>query len=140
MLTSDFHPRHQRCNRRLAQQRSIVIPYSYGRKKHAIAVLIDYVLGGGVKDCYPVDYTTSLRDHYRKVGAQPDLMFSELDGAQARQILASALSRQPCPVDPEQAEDVENYIDLLRARVERLPLPADAVASRIIPNTAGANA
>jgi len=107
------------------EQRSIVIPYSYGRKKHAIAVLIDYVLGGGIKDCYPVDYTTSLRDHYRKIGAQPDLMFSELDGAQARQILAAALSRQPCPADPEQAEDVENYIDLVRARVARLPLPAE---------------
>ena len=106
------------------EQRSIVIPYSYGRKKHAIAVLIDYVLGGGIMDCYPVDYTTSLRDHYRKIGTQPDLMFSELDGAQARQLLAAALSRQPCPANPEQAEDVENYIDLLRARVEQLPLPA----------------
>jgi hypothetical protein len=105
------------------EQRSIVIPYSYGRKKHAIAVLVDYVLGGGIKDCYPVDYTTSLRDHYRKIGTQPDLIFTELDGAEARQILASALSRQPCPADPEQAEDVENYIDLLRARVEQLPLP-----------------
>jgi len=87
-------------------------------------VLIDYVLGGGIKDCYPVDYTTSLRDDYRKVGAQPDLMFSELDGAQARELLASALSREPCPADPEQAENVENYIDLLRARVELLPPPA----------------
>ncbi|HUB38853.1 MAG TPA: plasmid pRiA4b ORF-3 family protein [Streptosporangiaceae bacterium] len=105
------------------EQRSIVIPYGYGRKTHAIAVLIDYVLGGGIKDCYPVDYTTSLREDYRKIGAQPDLMFSELDGAQARQILATALSREPCPADPDQAEDVENYLDLLRARVELLPLP-----------------
>lgn len=112
------------------EQRSIVIPYSYGRKTHAIAVLIDYVLGGGIKDCYPVDYTTSLREDYRKIGAQPDLMFSELDGAQARQILAAALSREPCPADPDQAEDVENYLDLLRARVELLPLP---------PATSGAN-
>jgi Plasmid pRiA4b ORF-3-like protein len=106
------------------EQRAIVIPYSYGRKKHAIAVLIDYVLGGGIKDCYPVDYTGSLRDDYRKIGEQPDLMFSDLDGAQARQILNAALSREPCPADPEQIEDVENYIDLLRARVELLPPPA----------------
>jgi hypothetical protein len=106
------------------EQRAIVIPYSYGRKKHAIAVLIDYVLGGGIKDCYPVDDTGSLRDDYRKIGEQPDLMFSDLDGAQARQILDAALSREPCPADPEQIEDVENYIDLLRARVELLPPPA----------------
>jgi Plasmid pRiA4b ORF-3-like protein len=105
------------------EQRAIVIPYSYGRKKHAIAVLIDYVLGGGIKDCYPVDYTGSLRDDYRKIGEQPDLMFSDLDGGQARKILDAALSREPCPADPEQIEDVENYIDLLRARVELLPLP-----------------
>ena len=103
------------------EQRAIVIPYSYGRKKHAIAVLIDYVLGGGIKDCYPVDYTGSLRDEYRKIGEQPELMFGDLDGAQARQILDAALSREPCPADPEQIEDVENYIDLLRARVELLP-------------------
>jgi hypothetical protein len=111
------------------EQRSIVIPYSYGRKKHAIAVLIDYVLGGGIKDCYPVDYTTSLRDDYRKIGAQPDLMFSDLDGGQARQILEAALSREPCPADPDQTEDVENYLDLLRARVELLPRPAAASKS-----------
>jgi hypothetical protein len=106
------------------EQRSIVIPYSYGRKKHAIAVLIDYVLGGGIKDCYPVDFTASLRDDYRKIGAQPDLMFSDLDGAQAREILDVALAREPCPADPDQTEDVENYLDLLRARVALLPRPA----------------
>jgi hypothetical protein len=104
------------------EQRAVVVAYGYGRKKHAIAVLIDYVLGGGIKDCYPVDYTTSLRDDYRKIGAQPDVIFSELDGAQARQILQAALSREPCPADPEQVEDVENYLDLLRARVELLAL------------------
>src|SRR5262249_16857492 len=93
------------------EQRSIVIAYSYGRKKHAIAVLIDYVLGGGIKDCYPVDYTSSLRDDYRKIGAQPDVFFTDLDDGQARQILEGALSREPCPADPEQVEDVENYLD-----------------------------
>lgn len=111
------------------EQRAIVVAYGYGRKKHAIAVLIDYVLGGGIKDCYPVDYTNSLREDYRKTGAQPDVIFSEFDGAQARQILQAALSRQPCPADPEQVEDVENYIDLLRARVELLS-PAAVATSK----------
>jgi hypothetical protein len=106
------------------EQRAIVVVFGYGRKKHAIAVLIDYVLGGGIKDCYPVDYTPSLRDDYRKVGAQPDVIFSELDAAQARQLLQEALARQPCPADPEQVEDVENYLDLLAARVELLSPPA----------------
>ena len=102
------------------EQRAIVVVYSYGRKKHAIAALIDYVLGGGIKDCYPVDYTSSMRDDYRKIGAQPGVIFSDLGRAEAGQILAAALSRLPCPADPEQAADVENYLDLLRARVELL--------------------
>jgi len=117
------------------EQRSIVITYSYGRKKHALAVLIDYVLGGGIKDCYPVDYTSSLRDDYRKIGGQPDLLFTDLEGGEARQILAAALSREPCPADPEQVEDLENFLDLLAARVELLPPP---VATRIRPRTTAA--
>jgi hypothetical protein len=116
------------------EQRSIVIPYSYGRKKHAIAVLIDYVLGGGIKDCYPVDFSAGLRDDYRKIGGQPDLMFSDLDGAQARQILDAALTREPCPADPDQMEDVENYLDLLRTRVALLP----AAPSKTGPGKTGA--
>ncbi len=110
------------------EQRAIVVVYGYGRKKHAMAVLIDYVLGGGIKDCYPVDYTSSLRDDYRKIGAQPDVIFNELDAAEAGQILQAALSRQPCPTDPDQVEDVENYLDLLAARVELLSPPATLVS------------
>lgn len=104
-------------------QRSIVLVFSYQREKHALVVLVDYLLGGGIKDCYPLDYTSRLRDYYREVGADPDLRFSDLDTGTAREILDDALSRQPCPVDPEQIQHVENYIDLLRARVELLPRP-----------------
>jgi hypothetical protein len=107
-------------------QRSIVLAFSYARKKHAVVVLIDYLLGGGIKDCYLADYTSRLRDEYRKVGAQPDLRFTDLDAATAREILQEALSKDPCPVEPDQIQDVENYIDLLRARVELLPLRSTA--------------
>ena len=102
-------------------QRSIVVVFSYGRKKHAVVVLIDYLLGGGIKDCYLVDYTSKLRDEYRKAGADPDLRFTDLDTETAGEILGQALSSDPCPVEPDQIQDVENYIDLLRARVELLP-------------------
>ncbi len=106
------------------EQRSIVLVFSYARKKHALVVLVDYLLGGGIKDCYLLDYTSSLRDYYRTIGADPELRFSDLDTGTAREILDEALSRQPCPVEPDQIQDVENYIDLLRARVELLPRPA----------------
>jgi hypothetical protein len=106
------------------EQRSIVVSFSYARKKHAVVVLIDYLLGGGIKDCYLADYTSELRDAYRKAGAHPDLRFSDLDGATARKILEEALARDPCPVEPDQIQDVENHLDLLRARVELLPRPS----------------
>ncbi len=102
-------------------QRSIVVVFSYARKKHAVVVLVDYLLGGGIKDCYLVEYSSRLRDEYRKAGADPDLRFSDLDAETARGILEEALSRDPCPVEPDQIQGVENYIDLLRARVEVLP-------------------
>jgi hypothetical protein len=102
-------------------QHSIVLVFSYGPKKHALVVLIDYLLGGGVKDCYVLDYTSSIRDYYRTVGADPDIRFSDLDTGTAREILEGALSKEPCPVEPDQIEHVQNYIDLLRARVGLLP-------------------
>lgn len=123
-------------------QRSIVLVFSYARKKHALVVLVDYLLGGGIKDCYLLDYTSRLRDYYRTIGADPELKFSDLDAGTAREVLDEALSRQPCPVEPDQIQDVENYIDLLRARVELLPrraAPAQAKTTRAAATaTAGA--
>jgi hypothetical protein len=103
------------------EQRSVVLAFRYGRKQHALIVLIDYVLGGGVKDCSVVDYTDGLRRNCHALGSEPDVRFSDLGGAQAREILDAALAAPPCPLHPDQAEDVENYLDLLAARVALLP-------------------
>jgi hypothetical protein len=103
------------------EQRSMVITFRYGRQTHALVVLIDYLLGGGVKDCYVADYSESLRAQYQKLGRDPDIVFTDLDAGQARAILIRALSREPCPVELDQIEDVENFLDLLRARVAVLP-------------------
>jgi hypothetical protein len=114
-------------------QLSTVLVFSYAGKRHALIVLTDYLLGGGIKDCYLVDYTSKIRDYYRTTGADPDLSYSDLDTVLAREILDEALSKEPCPVNPEQIEHVENHIDLLRARVELLPLraaPAQTAATR----------
>ena len=103
------------------EQRSMVVSFRYGRKAHAIVVLIDYLLGGGIKDCYVADYSESLRTEYRKIGRDPEVIFSDLDPAEARAILAQALTRPTCPAEPDQMEDVEDYISLLVARVAALP-------------------
>jgi len=107
-------------------QRSVVLVFGYAGQKHALVVLVDYLLGGGVKDCYLVDYTSTIRDYYRTVGADPELKFSDLDTGTAREMLDEALSKEPCPVEPDQIEHVDNFIDLLRARVELLPRGAPA--------------
>ncbi len=109
------------------EQRSMVVTFRYGRKAHALIVLIDYLRGGGIKDCYLADYTEALHQEYRKVGQDPEIVFSDLSPAEARAILVQALSREPCPVELDQIDDVEDYIDLLRARVAVLPA---AVARR----------
>jgi hypothetical protein len=104
------------------EQRSMVVSFRYGRKAHALVVLIDYLLGGGIKDCYVADYTEALRDEYQKIGRDPEVIFSDLDPAEARAILARALTSPTCPTEPDQVEDVEDYISLLVARVAALPV------------------
>jgi hypothetical protein len=106
------------------EQRSMVITFRYGRKAHALVVLIDYVLGGGIKDCYVADYTDSLRDEYRRIGRDPEVIFSDLNPGEARAILSQALTRPICPAGPDQVEDVDDYISLLAARIAVLPEPS----------------
>jgi hypothetical protein len=108
------------------EQRSMVLTFSYDRKQHAVVALIDYLLGGGIKDCYVADYTESIRREYRKIARDPDIIFTDLDPGQARAILGRSLSSEPCPVEPGQIKNVETYLDLVRARVAALPEPARA--------------
>ena len=99
-------------------QLSLVITFGYGDSRHAIVVLIDYLLGGGIKDCYVVDYTDALRTEYRKIGRDPDLTFSDYSIADASSILFKSLTKPVCPQDDEQVECVENYLDVVWARAE----------------------
>ena len=120
------------------EQRSLVLPFSYGRRWHAIVLVIDYLLGGGLKDLYVCDYSARLRARYRAAGRDSDVRYREYDGAVARMIVSDALARPPCPVEPDQAGRVADYAELLRARVAVLPL-ADP-ASRSHPGADGRTA
>ena len=100
------------------EQQSMVITFAYGRKRHAIVVLIDYLLGGGIKTCYVADYTDRLRTEYRRIAQDPALLFSDFDEAQARSLLLQALTRPPCPTEPDQVANVENYLDVIWARAD----------------------
>ena len=102
------------------EQETIALCFSYGRNRHAIGVLIDHVLGGGVKDCFISEYPDQVRAHYRRSAQRFGLQCQDYSPADAASILARALAREPCPQQPDQVEDVGNYLDLLRSRLELL--------------------
>jgi hypothetical protein len=83
--------------------------------------LIDYALGGGVKDLYVCDYSDRLRAQYRTVGHDPGVVYRDYDAATARAILEDALARPACPVERDQLEGVADNLELLHARVALLP-------------------
>lgn len=106
-------------------QEVIAITFRYGRQRHAFSVLIDYELGGGVKDVWPTDRATHLRAQCRDGAAQLGLTLDSYQPAAARALLEAALAQPPCPADLEQVEDVDTYLELLRQRVALLPAPSE---------------
>jgi hypothetical protein len=104
----------------LGAQETIVISFRYRRKRHALCVLIDHQLGGGVKDCWPTDQVEQVRAEYKAL-ADPELMeLQEYEPAEAYAILTAALGKDPCPEQDDQVEDVRAYLALLRHRVALL--------------------
>lgn len=108
-------------------QESIAVCFSYGRKEHAVVVLIDHDLGGGVKDCFVTDQGRKLRDRFADITAQQGIVLEDYTAAQSASILEHALDAPPCPEQPDQIEDVNSYLPLLRNRVALLPrgIPGD---------------
>ncbi len=103
-------------------QETVVTPFQYpGRKPHGLAVLIDHDLGGGVKDCWVSGTPNKTRRDYRAVAARHGLDFFDNKPAHTRPVLERALSRPPCPVDPDQVACVRDYLPLLRLRTTLLP-------------------
>jgi len=107
-------------------QESIAVTFGYGRKPHALVVLIDHDLGGGVKDCFLSDRPDRIRAKYRQAARRFGLEFCDYSPAEAAEILGLALSREPCPAEPDQLQDVADHLDLLRARVELLAAGGDS--------------
>ncbi len=117
------------------EQESIALTFSYGRKAHAVVVLIDHVLGGGVKDCFVTDRAKVIRAKFEMLTERTGCELVDYEPEHAHLILSKALSSAPCPVEPDQIEDVGNHLDLLRQRVDLLAevgavAPAKRVAAR----------
>ncbi|HEX8489271.1 MAG TPA: plasmid pRiA4b ORF-3 family protein, partial [Propionibacteriaceae bacterium] len=86
--------------------------------EHAILVLIDHDLGGGIKDCWVTDQPEEARQQVRAtVAFDPQVEVGPIDWVRAEAILSAALSRPICATDVEQLIDVSAHIALLRRRL-----------------------
>lgn len=108
------------------QQETIGLCFGYGRIRHAFSVLIDHMLGGGIKDCFITGHPGELRVKYRSLAQRSGLGCQDYTPADAATILGRALANEPCPELPDQAEDVRRHIDLLRSRLDLLSAKATA--------------
>ena len=105
-------------------QQSIALEFRYGKTKHVLVLLIDHDLGGGIKDCFVSDDTTRMAAEMRIEALRNSLQLVVHSAEDASLIVHSALAQQPCPVEPDQLEDLSIYLPLLRERVRTLPKPA----------------
>jgi hypothetical protein len=104
----------------LGIQESVVVAFRYGRRSHMVSVLIDYGLGGGIKDCYFGADPAETRAEYERLARRNGMVMRDIPTPEAAEILERALAAEPCPVEPDQVEDVATYLDLLRHRVALL--------------------
>ena len=100
------------------RQESLIAGFSYGRTEHAIVVLIDHDLGGGIKDCWVTDRPELARQQIlTTVVSDPLVEVAPIDWVRAERILSAALSRPICAVGDDQVIDASANIAVLRRRV-----------------------
>lgn len=104
-------------------QSSIGVVFDDRGREHVLMVLIDHVLGGGVKDVWIATGADTGRV-YPSVAARfagdPEGFLEDLDAARAARLLREALAAEPCPEQPDQIDDVAAFPYLLRSRTEHL--------------------
>ena len=104
-------------------QSSVGVLFDYRGREHVVMVLVDHLLGGGVKDCWVSEgrAAKAMRNSVAAAMAgNPDAFFEDIDAAAVAALLGSALACPPCPVQADQIEDVNDHLHLVRARVEHL--------------------
>jgi hypothetical protein len=102
-----------------AVEHTVVAEFHYGDEPHAFAVHIDNSLGGGIRDIWVTDEPEELLADFR---SDPEEYGSETSHspADAYAILERALREEPCPVEPDEIDDVDIHLELLRRRVSLL--------------------
>jgi hypothetical protein len=104
-------------------QSSVGVLFDYRGREHVLMVLVDHLLGGGIKDCWVAEGRPAkeLRNTVAAAMASgPTTFFEDIDAVAVAGLLGSALANPPCPEQADQIEDVANHYYLVRARVEHL--------------------
>jgi hypothetical protein len=115
----------------------VVCVFSYaGREQHALVAVVDYNVGGMVRDGWVTSQVDKLLAYCRDAsgqaeaatGGEPPLIarpgktaFARLDAPQARRLLESALAATESAADPPVSGSFPSYHAFIRARVRTLP-------------------
>ncbi|MBO0824888.1 MAG: hypothetical protein J2P27_13680 [Actinobacteria bacterium] len=112
----------------------VVCVFSYaGQEQHALVVVVDYNAEGQARDGWVTSQVSKLLEYCQQTpGPGPADQqapaatplagrFSEVDPADARQILASALAATEAAAEPRVSESFPSYHAFIRARVRTLP-------------------
>ena len=107
----------------IGAQSSVGVLFDYRGREHALMVLIDHMLGGGIKDCWVSEGRPAkeMRDTVAAaMASNPTTLFEDIDAVAVAGLLGSALANPPCPEQTDQIEDVAKYLYLVRARVDHV--------------------
>ncbi len=108
---------------------AVTMSFGYGTKRHAVSVLIDNGVHGGIKDAW-VGAAAHVLTRTRALARRyPKIIFEMIDPVDARTRVERAIAAGECPEQPEEIEDVSAYRALLHARVVLLPPPSAASAT-----------
>ena len=110
-------------------QSSVGVMFDDQGREHALMVLIDENLGGGIKDAWVAQgrEAKGLRNRIATgLATEPDAYFEDIDLPTAAEVLREALACLPCPEQDDQIEDVATYLFLVRSRTEHLARPFSA--------------
>jgi hypothetical protein len=104
-------------------QASVGVLFDYQGREHALMVLIDHQLGGGIKDCWVAegrDARAMRTTLATQLAGEPGVVFEDVETATAANLLRDALACPPCPEQDDQIEDVAIHLYLVRSRTELL--------------------
>jgi hypothetical protein len=116
-------------------QDEIICVFSYaGEEPHALVSVVDYNTAGMIRDGWVSSQVGKLLDHCRRRatvrGGEPEDVFRQIDGSQARKTLQAALAATDEAEDPPVSDSFAARHAFIRSRIRALPPPAVVRLSR----------